>query len=100
MFALKHSKNSHILQFCLLTIKNELTFCKVSSSKVTCDAFIEAFILLLKLGDFKDSLGFAVFDFPWHRASLQPPPTNIRDWTKQLHFIRTDDGCQCDSRIK
>lgn len=86
-------KKSHILQFYLLTIENKLTLCKVSSSKVTCDALIESFILLLKLGDFKDSLGFAVLDFPWHRTSIQPPPTNIRDWTKQVHFIRIDDGC-------
>ena len=82
----------YFLKFYQLTIENELNLCKISSSKVTCNTLIEAFIFLLKVRDFKDSLGFAVFDFPRQWASIQPPPTNIRDGTKQLHLIRIEDG--------
>lgn len=65
---------------------------KVAPAKVACNAFVDAFVFLLKVRDFKGSLGFAGLGFPWQRASIQPPPTNFGDWAEQLHLIRTQSG--------
>lgn len=75
-----------------LTVENEPALRQVPPAQVACSAFVEAFVFLLKVRDFKGSLGFAVLDFPWQRASVQPPPTNIGDWTEQLHLVRTRSG--------
>lgn len=64
-----------------LTIESQLSFCYVFPSWILSHTFIQASILLLKIGDFKDPIWLVSSGFGCYRLSISSSPDNSWYWT-------------------
>ena len=64
-----------------LTIESQLSFCYVLPSWILSHAFIQASILLLKIGDFKNPIWLVSSGFGCYRLSISSSPDNSWYWT-------------------